>query len=186
MLKAITQRADAVDTKIKTVHGGKISTAYFFDHSATEEDISVVVTEADFEAARRGLVGSVSAKELAHYATVRRAFEGPEMGKNERRLEMGRDDRRAVNANARPELKSVPTAIWEGKGGAARDEGSGQTKAKGKGKAKADHNNDGKPSWESSDEEDEAYQTSRDFQYTPERGGGFRDADLEDEEGLYD
>jgi peroxin-6 len=186
MLKAITQRADAVDTKIKTVHGGKISTAYFFDHSATEEDISVVVTEADFEAARRGLVGSVSAKELAHYATVRRAFEGPEMGKNERSLEMGRDDRRAVNANARPELKSVPTAIWEGKGGAARDEGSGQTKAKGKGKATADPNNDGKPRWESSDEEDEAYETSRDFQNTPDRRGGFRDADLEDEEGLYD
>jgi len=188
MLKAITQRADAVDAKIKTVHGGKISTAYFFDHFATEEDISVVVTEADFEAAREGLVGSVSAKELAHYARVRRAFEGPETGGKDRRPEMGRNDGRAVNANARPELKSVPTAIWEGKGGAARDEGSGQTKAKGKGKgkAKADPNNDGKPRWESSDEEDEAYETSRDFQTTPERGGGFRVADLEDEEGLYD
>lgn len=189
MLKAITRRADAVDAKIRTVHGGKISTAYFFDHFATADDISVVVTEADFEAARRGLVGSVSAKELAHYGRVRKAFEGPEVGTNERRLETGgRNDGRAANtANARPELRSPPTAIWDGN--AAGLESSAPTKHKGKGKAKAKPppNNAATPNWESSDDEDSAYETSRDFPNTPERSGrgAFRDADLGDEEGLY-
>jgi len=189
MLKAITRRADAVDAKIRTAHGGKVSTAYFFDLLATEEDINVVVTESDFEAARRGLVGSVSAKELAHYARVRKAFEGPEMGKNDRRSETGTNERRAANANARPELKSVPTAIWEGSAAGVEGAGESKDKGKGKGKAKAPHPDEKKARWESSDEEDEAYETSRDYQNTPERGGsrmGFRDADLEDEEGLYE
>ena len=53
-----------------------ISTAYFFDHYATPEDVAVTVTEADFLAARDELVPSVSAGELAHYEKVRAAFEG--------------------------------------------------------------------------------------------------------------
>ena len=60
MLKAITRQTSAVDAKIKALPGGPISTAYFFDHLAKEEDIAVMVTEDDFDAAQRGLVGSVS------------------------------------------------------------------------------------------------------------------------------
>ena len=59
MLKAITRQASAVDAKIKKLSGPPVTTAYFFDHLATDEDIAVMVTEADFFAANRELVGSV-------------------------------------------------------------------------------------------------------------------------------
>ena len=59
MLKAITRQASAVDAKIKKLSGPPVTTAYFFDHLATDEDIAVMVTEGDFFAANRELVGSV-------------------------------------------------------------------------------------------------------------------------------
>ena len=59
MLKAITRQASAVDAKIKELPGGPVTTAYFFDHLASEEDIAVMVTEEDFAAAKRELVPSV-------------------------------------------------------------------------------------------------------------------------------
>ncbi|MCJ1352306.1 MAG: peroxisomal assembly protein [Icmadophila ericetorum] len=76
MLKAITRQAEIVDGKIKAMPT-KISTAYFFDHFATEEDVAVMVTEEDFFEAQKELIGSVSAKELEHYQRIRRQFEGP-------------------------------------------------------------------------------------------------------------
>ncbi|PNY28356.1 Peroxisomal biogenesis factor 6 [Tolypocladium capitatum] len=81
MLKAVTRQAAGVDAKVKAINaerGGKhgISTAYYFDHYATPEDIAVMVTEADFIAAHEELIPSVSAGELAHYEKVRAAFEG--------------------------------------------------------------------------------------------------------------
>lgn len=59
MLKAITRRASAVDAKIRALPGGPVTTAYFFDHLATKEDVEVMVTEEDFFAAQKELVGSV-------------------------------------------------------------------------------------------------------------------------------
>jgi peroxin-6 len=59
MLKAITRQANAVDDKIKKLPNGPVSTAYFFDHLATEEDKKVQVTEIDFKTAQEELVGSV-------------------------------------------------------------------------------------------------------------------------------
>lgn len=59
MLKAITRQASAVDAKIKALPAGPVTTAYFFDHLATQEDIGVTVKEEDFFAAQRELVGSV-------------------------------------------------------------------------------------------------------------------------------
>ena len=59
MLKAITRQASAVDAKIKSLPGTPVTTAYFFDHLATEEDMAVMVTEEDFLAAQEELVGSV-------------------------------------------------------------------------------------------------------------------------------
>ena len=59
MLKAITRQASAVDAKIKALPSGLVSTAYFFDHLATKDDVAVMVTEMDFEAAKHELVGSV-------------------------------------------------------------------------------------------------------------------------------
>lgn len=60
MLKAITRQASAVDAKIRELPGGPVTTAYFFDHLATGEDVAVMVTEEDFFAAQMELVGSVS------------------------------------------------------------------------------------------------------------------------------
>lgn len=59
MLKAITRKATAVDEKIKLLPGGPVSTAYFFDHLATPEDVAVMVTEEDFFSAQGELVPSV-------------------------------------------------------------------------------------------------------------------------------
>ncbi|EAW09390.1 AAA family ATPase peroxin 6 [Aspergillus clavatus NRRL 1] len=75
MLKAITRKATAVDEKIKQLPGEPVSTAYFFDHLATPDDVAVMVTEADFTRAQGEMVPSVSAKELEHFERIRRSFE---------------------------------------------------------------------------------------------------------------
>lgn len=59
MLKAITRQCAAVDSRIKGLHDGSITPAYFFDHLATPDDIDVTVREQDFISAARELVGSV-------------------------------------------------------------------------------------------------------------------------------
>ena len=59
MLKAITRQASAVDAKIAKLPNGPVTTAHYFDHLATPEDIAVMVTEEDFAAAQRELVPSV-------------------------------------------------------------------------------------------------------------------------------
>ena len=59
MLKAVTRKALAVDEKIRQLPGEPVSTAYFFDHYATPEDVAVVVTEEDYMAAQDELVPSV-------------------------------------------------------------------------------------------------------------------------------
>lgn len=78
MLKAVTRQASLVDAKIAGINSTaspKISTAYFFDHYATKEDVDVVVNEEDFLSAERELVPSVSFGELEHYGKVRAMFE---------------------------------------------------------------------------------------------------------------
>lgn len=85
MLKAITRSARLVDDRVAEINKERaaesppktiISIAYFFDHYATAEYTSVVVTEEDFYGAQRELVPSVSAEELNHYERVRKEFEG--------------------------------------------------------------------------------------------------------------
>ncbi|KAL4810242.1 hypothetical protein BDV18DRAFT_130584 [Aspergillus unguis] len=83
MLKAITRKATAVDEKIKQLPGGPVSTAYFFDHLSTPEDVAVMVTEEDFDAAQGELVPSVSAKELEHFERIRQMFESTDKQKQE-------------------------------------------------------------------------------------------------------
>lgn len=83
MLKAITRKTQSVDEKVKKIsqeRGEDISTGWFFDHLATEEDVQVVVNEEDFLAAQRELVGSVSAKELEHFERIRGLFEEMDIG----------------------------------------------------------------------------------------------------------
>ncbi|KAJ5538634.1 hypothetical protein N7494_008113 [Penicillium frequentans] len=83
MLKAITRKSTAVDDKIKQLPGGPVTTAYFFDHLATPEDVSVNVTEEDFVAAQGELVPSVSAKELEHFERIRQSFESVDKQKQD-------------------------------------------------------------------------------------------------------
>ena len=80
MLKAVTRQATLVDHKIQDLSQAgatEMSTAYFFDHHATPQDLAVMVTEEDFLRANEELVPSVSQGELMHYEKVRAAFEGP-------------------------------------------------------------------------------------------------------------
>ena len=144
MLKAVTRQASAVDAKIAIINSQlssdptnpkrKISTANFFDHHATKEDVAVMVTEADFLEAERELVPSVSMKELEHYKRVRAQFEKPVAEKVDfegKGKEVPRDQALAVRSNG------------IGKGDAKIPV---QTKGKGKGKMNA---------WEEEDEEED-------------------------------
>ncbi|RAL10817.1 AAA family ATPase peroxin 6 [Aspergillus homomorphus CBS 101889] len=83
MLKAITRKATAVDEKIQQLPGEPVSTAYFFDHLATPEDVAVMVTEDDFREAQDELVPSVSVKELEHFERIRQTFESVDKQKQE-------------------------------------------------------------------------------------------------------
>ncbi|MDI1491244.1 MAG: peroxisomal assembly protein [Ramalina farinacea] len=181
MLKAITRQASAVDAKIKDLPGGPVTTAYFFDHLATEQDIAVTVTEDDFAAAQKELVSSVSAKELEHYQRVRRDFEGPPRSQS------------GVGTSAPASNQPYGYSIPPGKKPKAPQRSSTMVhrpseESKGKGKGKA-------TTWDSDeDDDDEAYVTSNDYA-TPERrkssvlnGGGvngFRDVGEDDDGELY-
>ncbi|KAH8593576.1 hypothetical protein B0O99DRAFT_626614 [Bisporella sp. PMI_857] len=162
MLKAVTRQASLVDSKVAAINKSKlqdgkpkISTAYFFDHYATKEDVAVLVEEEDFIAAERELVPSVSVKELEHYKRVREQFEKPEE-KGPVSSELNGSGR--SNGKGKGKEKAVDR---KGKGKATiSDEeddfytGGSMTNGKGKGKGKA-------------------------------VGMGFQDGSLEDEEEMY-
>ncbi|KAK4236754.1 hypothetical protein C8A03DRAFT_16612 [Achaetomium macrosporum] len=142
MLKAVTRQASLVDAKIKAINAdlpghnlrAPISTAYFFDHFATQEDISVMVTEQDFLDAHRELVPSVSAGELAHYERVRAAFEGQKDDNNNKEKEKtnGTGARLGLTGRRTTSGASAKTVV-SGKGKGKVPVGGG----KGKGKAVA-------------------------------------------------
>ncbi|KAG9238254.1 hypothetical protein BJ875DRAFT_63061 [Amylocarpus encephaloides] len=149
MLKAVTRQASLVDAKISAINATardkpKISTAYFFDHYATKDDVDVVVTEEDFMNAERELVPSVSQGELEHYQKVRAQFEKVE---DKPRQTNGKGKRRAIeapgmnggNEKGKGKEKSVDR---KGKGKTVErwddpedDEDNLAARAKGKGKA---------------------------------------------------
>ncbi len=123
MLKAVTRQAARVDAKVKAMNSSPetkhpISTAHFFDHFATKEDIAVMVTAQDFLDAHRELIPSVSAGELAHYERVRATFEGVREGLV-RPGALSLDDRR-VSASSKTSSKGKGKAVvGKGKGKAA-------------------------------------------------------------------
>ena len=88
MLKAVTRQASLVDAKVAQINasadqqhkGTKLTTAQFFDHHATKEDVAVMVKEEDFLQAMKELIPSVSAGELEHYESVKRQFENVDHG----------------------------------------------------------------------------------------------------------
>jgi len=152
MLKAVTRQATQVDAKIKALNAQPetrqpMSTAYFFDHHATAEDVAVTVTEQDFMDAHRELVPSVSAGELIHYERVRATFEGARDAAPVRQgpgaLSL---DKRSASAASKASLKGKGKAVaGKGKGRATsfssgdEDDGGhdGVNGERGKGKGKA-------------------------------------------------
>lgn len=156
-----------------------MTTAYFFDHLATEADTAVTVTEADFRAAKRELVGSVSAKELEHYARVRATFEGAEQ-------KIGKPRISSQLLLPGPTRGPMPTRSKDKRSivGGAKASDAPVQESKGKGKSRHDDSSD--------EDDDDAYITSNDFQATPERGSrsrsttGFGTGDLREEEAMYE
>ncbi|EFX02801.1 peroxisomal biogenesis factor 6 [Grosmannia clavigera kw1407] len=129
MLKAVTRSATQVDAKIAALSQKRampMSTAYYFDHYATAEDVAVVVTEQDFAEANQELVPSISAGELAHYERVRATFEGT------RKKEPGDA---AVPLQPAPQTSQTPqgrrprSARGKGKGKAVAMEGDEEDEA---------------------------------------------------------
>ena len=147
MLKAVTRQASRVDAKVKAINSEPpdghqnqqqhhpISTAYFFDHFATPEDLAVMVTEQDFLNAHTELIPSVSAGELAHYERVRAAFEGAREGQSHNAE--GTQGRRSPLDHRVASAASAASAATTVRG-AANAKGKGKAVAgKGKGKAVA-------------------------------------------------
>lgn len=212
MLKAVTRQSAKVDAKIKRLNAdlaatataqdgdtntiqklqhpppkNTITTAYFFDHYATPEDIAVMVTEEDFMEAHRELIPSVSAGELEHYEHVRASFEGGRGG--------GGGDV-AAQAGGAPGLTTSATTTMSSGGGNKPNSTStikGKGKAamvssKGKGKAVATSDDDEED--EVRDEED-GYGNGYNVNGRRDKGKGkavaeFRDSRASDDEGLYD
>lgn len=201
MLKAVTRQATKVDARIKQLNdeaaaqgeegGGHkkkrpnaITTANFFDHHATPEDIAVSVTEEDFLNAHRELIPSVSAGELAHYEKVRASFEGG-------RGESGSGGA-APAAAGRPSLAPL-TLGSGGKSVSAASSGplrSAKRRDKGKGKAVAtDEEEDGDGEYE--DDYGVAAEDGEPNGGRRNKGKGkavaeFQDGDVNGDEGLYD
>ncbi|KAI5857850.1 P-loop containing nucleoside triphosphate hydrolase protein [Tricharina praecox] len=118
MLKAITKQARYVDEQIRNMEQrgeGKVSTAWWFDNVATEDDVKVVVRADDFDEARRELVGSVSAKELEHYQRVRAQFEQPDP-KPEKEEKEDKGKGKAANYPDSDDDDEKPTYTTGGKG----------------------------------------------------------------------
>lgn len=195
MLKAVTRQATSVDAKIRALNNAPssnteaddvssedhynahsqqvqhrqnpISTANFFDHYATTDDIAVMVTEQDFLDAHRELIPSVSAGELEHYETVRATFEGVKDKKKEAAIT---SEQGQVNGHAKSNHQQQDLAVRSSSRSKGKD-----VKGKGKGKAIAT---------ESDDDDDEQPQ------YNDDKGKGkavaeFQDGTASDDEGLY-
>ncbi|SCU84187.1 LADA_0D00342g1_1 [Lachancea dasiensis] len=78
MLNAMTRVSKDVDKKVLSYSqkvGRNVSTRYWFDKIATEEDSDVAVKMEDFLNAQANLTPSVSQEELAHYLKVKSNFE---------------------------------------------------------------------------------------------------------------
>ncbi len=178
MLKAVTRQAALVEAKIRALNASSrgqnqqpITTAYFFDHHVTAEDVAVMVTEQDFIDAHRELIPSVSAGELEHYERVRATFEGL------------REDKTKVQSNPRAAIAAGKRSV----SGASRGSGKGKGKAvsKGKGKALA-INSDDEYDEDWPDDEPEGGENGSHAKDKGKAVVPFRDGGASDDEGLYE
>jgi peroxin-6 len=181
MLKAVTRQASAVDEKIAVLNKSRdypITTAYFFDHYATKEDVAVLVTEEDFMAAQRELIPSVSAKELEHYKRVREQFEAVDEKDSEKKIEA-----ESGNGNGNGMVARAGPMTYRPK------QANGRVRSKGKGKGKAREGIDEVD--EDGDYDERLHGTSRRTSVNGVAdgatggGNGFREGDGRDDEDLY-
>jgi len=177
MLKAVTRQASAVDAKIAAINASQeypISTAYFFDHYATKEDVAVLVTEEDFMAAQRELIPSVSAKELEHYKRVREQFEAVDEKNAEKQDVVGNGT-----------ILQPGTPEWHA---AHRPKQNGRVRSKGKGKGKARESVEGEDEesfyGEAPDDTGKGMMNGSTIAYRPS-GNGFQYGSANDDEDLY-
>jgi len=178
MLKAVTRQASAVDAKVAAINTSReypISTAYFFDHYATKEDVAVLVTEEDFMAAQRELIPSVSAKELEHYKRVREQFEAVDEKNAEKK-----------DGGGNGTILQPGTPEWHA---AHRPKQNGRVRSKGKGKGKAREGVDGEDeeSFYGEAPDDTGNGMAMNGTAMPYRamGNGFQDGNANDDEDLY-
>jgi peroxin-6 len=177
MLKAVTRQASAVDGKIAAINASRdypITTAYFFDHYATKEDVAVLVTEEDFMAAQRELIPSVSAKELEHYKRVREQFEAVD----EKNVKKDAVDNGTVLQPGTPE--------WHAAYKAKRN-GRVRSKGKGKGKTREGVDGENEESFYGEAPDDSGRMIAMNGTAMPYRGSGngFQDGNANDDEDLY-
>ncbi|KAK3329407.1 hypothetical protein B0H66DRAFT_488321 [Apodospora peruviana] len=212
MLKAVTRQASAVDAKIKALNDAvaaataaqytdkkQITTAAFFDHYATADDIAVMVTEEDFMLAHKELIPSVSAGELAHYERVRASFEGVKENKrgdgNTQRNGGGPPGvgKRSISGTSTPSATGGRRGSGggKGKGKANATIGSvGSSRDKGKGKAVARYS-DGEDEEDEVDNDDDSGGANGHYK-AKDKGKGvataspFNDGGVDDDDGLYD
>lgn len=185
MLKAVTRQASAVDKKVASYnsnlpHGElPMTTAYFFDHHATKEDVAVMVIEEDFLGANRELIPSVSAKELEHYKRVREQFEDVE-DKNgahdSAEARSGKERGKAVDGNQRNGLPEWQMPLRPVTNGKPRSR-STSSKGKGKGKSTLSDVKDG--------DEYKEYVGKMPGLNGGSLGNGFEESKVDDDDDLY-
>ncbi|OAA61054.1 ATPase, AAA-type, core [Niveomyces insectorum RCEF 264] len=138
MLKAVTRQASLVDAKIAAMSaasGAKpMTTAHYFDHYATPEDVAVMVTEQDFLDAHRELVPSISSGELAHYERVRATFEGSRQKQTQQQQQQQQQVTDGATVSVAPPSSSAASSAASSTARPPRKAGRG---AMGKGKGKA-------------------------------------------------
>ncbi len=152
MLKAITRKTKAVDEKVRLIshsRGEEISTSYFFDHLAEEDDLAVVVNEDDFRDAQRELVGSVSQKELEHFERIRRLFEDMDIGTGAGAGDAKKGgEREKKDKDGRQQFYADPPSLLST---ARRTSNNSTTKGKGKAKRIEDDDDTGTHGFATSD-----------------------------------
>ncbi|KAI8361089.1 P-loop containing nucleoside triphosphate hydrolase protein [Mortierella sp. GBAus27b] len=89
MLKAMSRTADGIENRVAVINKDETSTLprpitsqYYLDHLAQQDEILVQVTEEDFDQALAELIPSVSAQELEHYQQVQKMFNSDDFAKN--------------------------------------------------------------------------------------------------------
>ncbi|KAK0545463.1 peroxisomal assembly protein [Tilletia horrida] len=142
MLKAMTRKAGEVDAKLEQLnadhplrpsgptasspatypHPYPITPQYYLAEMAQASEINVQVNRADFEAALRELVPSVSEQEMEHYRAVQSKFSSPDSAEKKRakeqeqRAQLQAQQQQQQQQQLRQAGELMPAIPWEGKG----------------------------------------------------------------------